>query len=105
MQVISIIEICKYTMQIYFAKVLKIVFFKLNASELRNMPREFSFWSEQFMWVVLCSKMDNRGKQTTVGWEPLGRLQLSNVTESQTRGASCVVRGSGPTPLFPLFPL
>lgn len=35
------------------------------------------------------------------GWEPRSRLQLSNVTESQTRGASCVVLTSNPTSFLP----
>ena len=34
-------------------------------------------------------------------WKPLRRLQLSNVTESQTRGASCVVLASNPTSFLP----
>lgn len=63
------------------------------------MPWQLSFWSEPFVWEVLCGRRIIGASKQASRWEPLSRLQLSNVTESQTRGASCVVPGA---PVLPL---
>lgn len=58
------------------------------------------------MRKISTRRLIKRQRYTFVEWEPLSRLQLSNVTESQTRGASCVVPGlRSHLSLLPLFPL